>query len=180
MLCLAIVLTTVAGFLWDRRTAWTTFVDTTETPPQSLTSLLPADRPVFFEDVTIPWLLLKRSNYFSCSQGTGALFSRGTAMAFQSRMQSFRPLGVIDLECGRLVIAGTAGETLPPLSRNDLSAVCQKEPELGALVLTREAAGVPVRIWKPPVGQRYVRVVNEKQVSLSTDRFFIYSCSDVR
>ena len=45
ILCLAIALVTVAGFVWDQRTPWRRFIDTTETPPDLLTSLLPSEYP---------------------------------------------------------------------------------------------------------------------------------------
>jgi hypothetical protein len=179
-LCLAIVLTTVAGFLWDRRSSWTTFVETTETPPLSLTSLLPKDQPIFAEDVTIPWLLLKQSSYFSCDQGTGVLFSRGTAIAFGSRFQSFRPLHSLDVDRDKFCRAGKADESALPLGRKDLSSACRREPGLGALVLTRAATDVPARVWISPAEYYYSHMLNGNFVSLSTDRFFIYSCSDLR
>ena len=93
ILCIAIALATVASFVWDQRTPWTRFIDTTDTPPDSLTSQLPGEAPIYWEgDVTVPWFLLKRSSYFSCEQGTGTVFSRSTAINYQHRYESFQSL----------------------------------------------------------------------------------------
>ena len=88
VLCTEIMLVMVALFYWDQRTPWRKFIELAERPPVSLTSLLPREHPIFWEnEVTVPWFLLKRSSYFSCAQGTGALFNRGTAINYQRRYE---------------------------------------------------------------------------------------------
>ena len=58
ILPMAIALGAVVGVLWDQRTPWTKFVDTTESPPDSLVSLLPGKSPIYWEDdVTVPSFL---------------------------------------------------------------------------------------------------------------------------
>jgi hypothetical protein len=179
MLCLAVALVTLAGFNWDQRTPWTKFVDTTEAPPVSLASSLPGDLPVYWEDVTAPWFLLKRSSYFSCEQGTGVLFSRGTAINYQRRYESFRALRTLDFGHDPYCLPAD-GDATAPLSRDDLSSVCKKEPGLGALVLTKAVPGVPEWIWVSPVKFQDVRALEARSRLFSTDRFFVYSCADLR
>ena len=134
VLCTEIMLVMVALFYWDQRTPWRKFIELAERPPVSLTSLLPREHPIFWEnEVTVPWFLLKRSSYFSCAQGTGALFNRGTAINYQRRYESFQTLQVLDSERN---CPATNGHAIGPLSRAELSSVCKREPGLAALVLT--------------------------------------------
>jgi len=179
ILCLAIALATVAGFGWDQRTPWTKFIDTTERPPDSLRALLPGEAPIYWEDdVTVPWFLLKRPSYFSCEQGTGVLFSRATAINYQRRYESFRLLRTLDFE----VDPGcppAEGQGIAPLTLNDLSSICNREPGLAALVLTQPVIGVPGRIWVSPVKFDYAKKIEGKLRVFATDKFYIYSCSDV-
>jgi hypothetical protein len=178
ILCLAIALVSVAAFVWDQRTPWTKFVDTAERPPDSLTSLLPGVSPIYWEDdVTVPWFLLRRPSYFSCDQGTGVLFSRGTAINYQQRYESFQSLRTLDFGWNRFCpsIEGHA-----PLNRADLSSVCQKEPGLAALVLTQAVIGAPERVWVSPVKFEDERKVDGKWKVFMTDKFYVYSCADLR
>jgi len=48
--------------------------------------------------VEMLWLRLGRPSYFSCLQGTGALFSRGTALAYGHRRSSLFPLKELDFD----------------------------------------------------------------------------------
>jgi len=176
ILCLAVALVTVAGFVWDQRTPWTRFVDTTEAPPDSLTSLLPGRSPVYWEgDVTVPWFLLKRPSYFSCEQGTGTIFSRSTAVNYQSRYKSFQSLRPLDFEnCGR-----RSDYAITPLTRTELSSVCEREPGLAMSVLTQAVIGVPERTWVSPVKFVAAKKVDGKWTVFATDKFYIYSCADL-
>ncbi len=180
MLCLAVTLVTIAGFNWDQRSPWRKFIDTTDTPPTSLTSLLPRDRSIYWEgDVTVPWFLLKRPSYFSCAQGTGALFSRGTAINYQHRYESFQPLRTLSF--GRDSLCPLAkGHATAPLNRADLASVCKKEPGLGALVLTKAVIGAPQKIWVSPVEFMDLSRIDGKLKLFKTNRFFVYSCADLR
>jgi hypothetical protein len=180
ILCLAIALVTVAGFLWDQRTPWTKFIDTAETEPASLASLLPGESPIYWEDdVTVPWFLLKRPSYFSCEQGTGALFSRGTAINYQRRYESFQSLRTLDF--GRDSFCPSAeGDAIAPLNRTDLSSVCERESGLAALVLTQAVIGLPERVWVSPVQFEDAKKVDGKWKVFMTDKFYVYSCADLR
>lgn len=180
ILCLAIALVTVAGFVWDQRTPWTKFIDTSESPPDSLTSLLPGDSPIYWDDdVTVPWFLLKRPSYFSCAQGTGAFFYRGTAINYQHRYESFQSLRTLDFGWD-LACPSAEGDTIAPLSRTELSSVCEKESGLAALVLTQAVIGAPERVWVSPVEFEDAKKVDGKWKVFMTDKFYVYSCADLR
>jgi hypothetical protein len=106
------------------------------------------------------------------------LFSRGTAITYQRRFESFQPLRTLDFEgdyCPTAEVHRSA-----PLRRDDLSTVCKREPELGALVLTQAVTHAQGRVWVAPVEFQDVRMVDGKLRRFATDRFFVYSCADLR
>ena len=72
------------------------------------------------------WLHWKRSSYFSCSQGTGAVFFRETALTYQHRLESFWPLRTLDFEESDLC---PSVDALPKADRTkaDLREVCARE-----------------------------------------------------
>jgi hypothetical protein len=180
LVIIAAVLTLVAALNWDQRTPWTMFVETTAETPESLSPLLPEHGQIYWEgDVRFPWYVLRRPSYFSCAQGTGALFFRGTALAYQHRYDSFRKLGTIDFrqEATCLPPPGAEVETV---SRQALVSVCVSEPELGALVLTHPVPDTPAQIWASPVPFEEIRADGPSLRSFATDRFYIYSCANLR
>jgi hypothetical protein len=125
------------------------------------------------------WLRLKRASYFSCDQGTGAVFYRATAMAYQHRAESFWPLRTGDFtqleSCASL-------DTRPKPQRNraGLQNLCMREPELDYVVLASALDGVTPRIWKSPVLFQDMQSSNGKFFARVADRFYIYSCAQVR
>jgi hypothetical protein len=177
---LAAALLPIALLGWDARTPWTKLVESTAPVPASLADLLPQDASVYWEGgVEMLWLRLKRNSYFSCTQGTGAVFFRGTAVAYRHRAESLWPLRTIDFEeniyCPALQDADTASRT-----REGLAEVCGREPELDYLVLTEPVANAEAKVWNSPVPFRNLRVVNGKPAVAETDRFYIYSCAGLR
>jgi hypothetical protein len=179
-LCLSIALVVLAGLNWDQRSAWTTFVDTTATPPAALTALLPGESPIYWEgDVTVPWFLLKRSSYFSCDQGTGVLFSRGTAINYATRYKNFEPLRTLDF--GGTPWCPSDDNPIPgQRHRADLTAVCQKDPGLGYLVFVKPADDDPGQLWVAPVKFEYQGKSHGKSTVFKTDRFYVYDCAALR
>jgi hypothetical protein len=173
-------LVAIASWLWDQRTPWIKFVNTAD-PPSDLVALLPDNAPIYWEnDVTVPWFLLKRPSYFSCDQGTGALFSRGTAVAFADRSRSFEKLQTLDFRQSSFCPLVGARRT-DPLHGAELSTLCAKEPELGALILTERVVDAPHRVWISPALYRTAeRSSNGALKPFSTDRFYIYTCADLR
>jgi hypothetical protein len=176
----ATCLLALAAFTWDQRTQWTSFIETTEAPPEALSSLLPEHELVYWEgDVRVPWLVLKRSSYFSCAQGTGALFFRGTAVAYQHRYETLKQLRTLDF--GQETTCPSPGDQASyTLYGHQLASICTEEPKLGALVLTRPIVGVPSKEWQASVKFEDVRPVDGRLQPFSTDKFFIYSCASVR
>lgn len=180
MLFLSIILVILAGLNWDQRTPWTKFVDATAAPPADLAALLPGDSPIYWEGaVTIPWFLLKRASYFSCDQGTGVLFSRGTAINYQRRYESFEPLQTLDF--GSAPICPLTEDHAPARrNRAALSALCKREPELGALVLIKRAEDDPGEVWVSPIKFENDGLADSEGKMVKTDRFYVYACADLR
>jgi len=176
----ALGLVGIVSWQWDQRTPWTKFIDTAD-PPADLTDLLPGGAPIYWEnDVTVPWFLLRRPSYFSCDQGTGALFSRGTAIAYDARFRNFQKLQTLDFRQYSFCPLTDARRTAP-LRRADLSMLCAKEAGLGALVLTERAGDAPYRTWISPVPFKSKELsAGGGMKAFSADRFYIYKCADLR
>lgn len=179
-LAVALALTAIAGWQWDQRTAWTRFVDAS-VPPASLTELLPGNAPIYWEgDVATPWFLLKRASYFSCDQGTGALFSRDTALAYGKRYKNLQKLQTLDFRQYTFCPL-TEKRRSTPLQRAELSGLCTKEKELGALVLTEHIADAPYRLWVSPAPYQAVeRSADGEKKFFRADHFYIYDCAELR
>jgi hypothetical protein len=168
---LAVTLPLLAALGWDARTPWTRFVETPSEARGSLASLLPLDAPVYWEGgVEMLWFGLQRPSFFSCTQGTGALFFRDTAIHYQHRLLSFKPLQAVDAFC--------AGGDGAARALADLVSVCRREPALDYLVLARPVEDAEAKVWTSPVPFQDVKVVDGGLVLFKTDTFYIYSCRD--
>ena len=180
LLVATLVLTVIAGWQWDQRTPWRKFVDASN-PPSGLTDLLPGKAPIYWEgDVATPWFLLKRASYFSCDQGTGVLFSRGTAIAYAARYESFQKLQTLDFRQASFCPLTETRRTTP-LRRAELSALCTKETGLGALVLMERVADAPYRLWVSTVPFETLEQPSRGVLkAFSGDRFYVYTCADFR
>ncbi|MEO8300433.1 MAG: hypothetical protein ABI608_01495 [Rhizomicrobium sp.] len=170
----------VALSRWDVRSPWTRYVDSPEPPPKDITTLLPAGASVYWEGgIEMLWLRLKRPSYFSCEQGTGAVFYRETAMAYKRRAASFWPLRTSDFkqsaDCLILDKRPKRNRT-----RTGLQGVCAREPGLDYLVLTAPLDGVQPKVWKSPVRFQDIHLMDGVYYANITDRFYIYSCASVR
>jgi hypothetical protein len=176
---LAALLAAASLSVWDQRSPWTRFVDSAK-PPPDLVSLMPDSSEVYWEGgFIVPWFVLKRSNYFSCEQGTGALFSRETAIEYQRRFDVFEKLNTLDF-VGAPFCRSKMDKAHARVDRQQLSEVCNSEGELGALVLLTQIPGALHRIWSPPVSYKFAKEVDGKTDFYSADRFFIYTCSQFR
>jgi hypothetical protein len=164
---------------WDARSPWTKLVESPDPVPAALASLLPAGGSVYWEGgLEMMWFRLRRPDYFSCDQGTGALFFRPTAIAYQHRLESFSALQTLDfrdtVQCQG--VDKHAGEQ----TRADLAAVCAREPDLDYLVLARPVADVEAKTWDSPATFRDVRAVDGKMNAFETNRFYRYDCAALR
>jgi hypothetical protein len=134
-------------------------------------------------DLSLLWFKLRRPSYYSCVQGAGAMFFRGTALEFRRRADGLAVLNTEDfsndkrLQCPLKQNPDQQG----PKSSDELRAACRALPDLGGMVLTTLVAGAPHTEWKAPVG----RVVERRTAAGGsrlerTDTFYLYRCDDLR
>ncbi|PZN97540.1 MAG: hypothetical protein DCF31_00010 [Alphaproteobacteria bacterium] len=172
----ALVAVAVAAAYWDQRTPWRGHVDSVAAPPADLVALLPAGSLYWEGDMTALWLMLQRPSYFSCDQGAGVLFARGTAIAYAARAESLARLRPLDFRQYDFCPM-PAGAPRRPRSVADLADVCRREPELAGVVLASPVAGAAGRTWTPPVRFELPLAGGHR---FSSNRFHIYACAAFR
>ncbi len=162
-------------YFWDQRSDWVRYMDGVTAAPGELTALLPQHRSIYWEgDLNAPWIMLRRANYFSCSQGTGSLFSRETALHYQHLYEEFQQLDTAEFFPGTYC-APAPGASTPP-GKDRIQAVCRANPQLGALVLLHPVSGMSQTIWDAPVPFFYDQVEGRVTRRVMTRRFYVVSC----
>jgi hypothetical protein len=167
----------VAVLGWDQRSAWSRFVESPDAPLAGLADLLPKGATVFWDGgLELLWFQLKRPSYYSCDQAAGAMFFRGTAIAYRQRAESFRfePLR------HDLCRSGTKPAESVELTREELQRSCLREPRLDYIVSPQLAAGLVVREWESPVPFKDVWVKDKGLQVQDFRRFHVYSCAELR
>jgi hypothetical protein len=171
----------LALLVWDQREPWTKVVESADPIPDSLAAVLPENGSIYWEGgVELLWLRLKRPSYFSCAQGTGAVFFRETAVNFEHRAESFGSLRTLDFDISDLCPSFDQTEKLDR-TRENLEAVCAREPGLDYLVLIEPINNTDSKIWVSHVPLEIVEITKDKAqlVTYQTDRFYIYSCASL-
>jgi hypothetical protein len=171
------LLMVAAGVNWDGRSPWTKFIESPAPPPNSLATLLPQDASVYWEGgLELLWFKLQRPSFFSCGQGTGIVFFRGTAMAFRDSGEGLWPLRVADF--GSSILCPNLNTAAKPeRTRADLQYACEHQPHLDYLVLTRPVVGVGATIWRAPASFGDVRISQGTTAVIDTSEFYVYSCA---
>jgi hypothetical protein len=177
---LALGLLCSAVLLWDNRRPWEHFVEADGPGSASLSALLPEHSNVYWEGgVGLMWFRLKRPEYFSCLQGAGTMFFRGTAMDYWRRAESFRRLRTVDFGYGVACPSLGTNLTASPAAA-DLLYACERERQLDYLVLLHAIPGASTRVWQAPVKadilsrDRYDS--SDGPTVTHQDRYFIYDC----
>jgi hypothetical protein len=175
----AILLVPVVLLLWDQRTPWTKFVESEPPIPADLANAIPPHATVYWEGgLEFLWFDWKRSDYISCSQGTGAVFFRDTALEYEHRLDSLWPLRTLDFTDSDLC-PNLDSSSKPDRTRADLQGLCAREPGLDYAVLTRPVEDVKAVTWIPPAPHRVVGIKDGRVSASLTGRFYIYSCASV-
>jgi hypothetical protein len=176
----SIPLLAAALLVWDQRTSWEKFIESDEPIPPTLAAALPENASVYWEaGLGFLWFHWKRSEYFSCGQGTGVVFFRDAAMTYQDRAESFWPLRTFDFGEEDLC-PGLGDQTREARTRAGMENLCRREPALDYAVLTRPIDGIEPRVWTSPVPLQALSAANGAAYILRTDRFYIYSCASFR
>jgi hypothetical protein len=176
-----VMLVPAALWRWDMRSPWLRYVESPEPPPKELVALLPDGTAVYWEHgLEMLWFRMKRGSYFSCDQGTGALFYRQTAMAYRKRGASFWPLRTGDF--GPLeTCASLDPRPKPQRNRAGLQNLCIREPGLEYAVFAAPLAGIAPRgTWKSPVYFQDIQSTADKFQAPAANRFYIYACAGLR
>jgi hypothetical protein len=144
---------------------------------RDFSDVIPQQASVYWDGgIEMLWLGLDRPSFFSCTQGVGVVFNRGTAMAYAHRRASLFPLKERDFtEC----VEPDDGRPLDPRP-TDLARACRREPDLDYLILSRLFPGVRSREWEAPVPLDVERPADAAGQPYRTRRFYIYSCADIR
>jgi hypothetical protein len=172
----AVAALTASGLIWDDRPAFSKLVESSA-PNESLTSLLPPGQIYWDGDADVPWFYLRRASYFSCQQGTGVLFSRGTAITYQARLKMFQPLDSLDFNTPEMCPPPSKADQ-KPLTAGNLAILCRTATGLAAFISPRDIIGAARKDWIAPVAFGYIDPIAEPPRLIETRRFHIYNCAD--
>jgi hypothetical protein len=156
---------------WDRRSPWTTYVESAKPGNHPFARHMPADAQVLWpRDLMATWALLGRRSYFSDAQGGGVVFHRATAIEFTRRRHAMAPLALQKEICA---ILGSVQEG--PSSDDD----CIPEPQL-IEDLCRSDRGpdflvLPYRLPRGVVDEWAFAPPNARRRAL-----FLYDCQALR
>lgn len=173
----------IANF--DHRSPWQRLIDSGGRPPDSVMALIDGARNVYWEEgVEFLWFDLHKPSYFSISQGSGAMFYRGTALEYVRRGETLALLNTRDF--GN---PSYRAEALPkqdpdaegPTSAAQLEQVCRALPDLDLLVLLTDVPAAPRLVWHTPVPQ-YLDLRDRKGITSIEpfSAYYFYKCSDFR
>jgi hypothetical protein len=176
---LSVALLLTGSFAWDTRSQWNKYVESSSPLPDSLATLLPENATVYWESgLEMLWFHLRRSDFFSCDQGTGTIFFRGTAFAFERRYETFLPLQTSDYRESSCAPPAPFAKT--KRTRAELAAVCNREPSLDYLVLEQPIEDVQSQTWKLPVRKDDLHTEDGKLTVTNIDRVHVYQCASFR
>jgi hypothetical protein len=165
-----------AAITADARDPWQRFIESATTPA-GLAVFAGNSREIYWErGVDVLWFKLGRSSYYSCLQGTGAMFFRNTAVDYQRRTEGISLLP--NWDTGAVKHSGCASTTdaLAPRTSGDLAAACHALGELDSLILTRPVAGMSGRVWSSPSERTFI----ERGQVYRINRFYRYDCAAMR
>lgn len=167
-----------ALLLNDRRTDWQRFLEQPDVSA-GLAEFAGEESNLYWRDSPeILWLKLERSSFYSCLQGTGAMFYRGTAIDYARRGQALAKLEASQFRHGpeHACYHTSAQQIDGPLSIEDIRRACRALPDLDGVVLGVALPGASPRAWTSPATRFYVSF--EKTESVET--FYKYMCRDLR
>ncbi|HEY2177192.1 MAG TPA: hypothetical protein VGH15_01295 [Caulobacteraceae bacterium] len=125
------------------------------------------------------WFRVGAPNYYSCLQGTGAMFYSGTAADYDRRGRILRTLNTRDFaddEKG-MCESKIRPKAFGPTSRAQLAIACRALPDLDTFILDRPVPGAAARVWRAPAAQAYYESTG---AVTKVATFYRYSCADLR
>jgi hypothetical protein len=176
----AIALVVFVGSLvfWDRRGEWDR-ASAAQVADLRPNWSLPADAQVFWQNDPIgPWFVLERASYVSTLQGSGIAFGRDTAIAFRHRVAVVQPLMRTEI-LGMLGNNVAAHTVSPEFDAETLISVCARDPELDAMVLSREVPGSFAAAWDTPAPIYDEWALLRGVARPAVRRVYLYLCDDL-
>ena len=131
------------------------------------------------------WFGLERPSYFSCLQGTGAMFYEKTALEYDRRGRVLAQLNSSGFEkssADSFCLARQDPEANGPAGREQLRRVCEALPDLDFIALLTEVPGTRPITWDAPAPQ-YVVVESSSHGGGALEpsrRHYLYSCGEFR
>lgn len=167
-----------ALLLNDRRTDWQRFL---EHPGASddLVKFVGEDSNLYWDNNPgIFWFKMGRASFYSCLQGAGAMFYRGTAIDYARRGHTLAKLNTHDFQdtSEDICFQKASPQLDGPNSIEDIRQTCRALPELDGVVLEVSVPGVSPEVWTSPAARVYFRYPNTE----SSEAFYKYTCHDLR
>lgn len=96
---------------WDRRQAWTRYIETGLQREHPFATSIPETAQVYWhENLSATWLMLRRASYMSGAQGAGLLFNRATALEYGRRHDGFAALDLQARVCSVMAVLNAGKE----------------------------------------------------------------------
>jgi hypothetical protein len=160
----------------DRRTDWQLFLEQPGAP-SDLAAFAGESSNLYWDDAPeILWFKLGRPSYYSCLQGTGAMFYRGTAIDYARRSRALANLGAHRVQPDQTDLCYQKDALDTPPTVEDIRRACRALSDLDGVVLGSAAAGASARVWTSPVAQVYVKYPEIEKV----ETYYEYMCADLR
>jgi hypothetical protein len=166
----------------DQRLPWERFVESDAHPPPAVLSEIDQYKNIYWErGLELTWFNIRRSTYFSCAQGSGIIFYKGTALEYVRRGSALSELNTVDFEpSGGVCIPRRDERGSAPVTAVQLTDVCRSLPDLDMMVLLTEVPEVPKTIWDFAWPQ-YLYITSPEGVkAVDYHRYYFYRCSDFR
>ncbi|HEY7899975.1 MAG TPA: hypothetical protein VIC25_02205 [Caulobacteraceae bacterium] len=168
--------------LADNQDDWNRFAVSPRVDP-SLRAFVPVSGNIYWEGesgLLVLWFKLRQPDYYSCLQGSGAMFYRRTALDYDRRGSVLRGLNGADFVGGVGTLCDTKVDmtAVDPQGPSQVEGACRALPDLDTLILNRPVPGLKaVASWRAPT---YLegRLKDGSHVRLNT--FYRYDCRPLR
>ena len=174
-------LTGMAATAWDRRSDWAAFESNEDVPADLAAFAADAGSTVYWQHgLPMLWLKLRTSSGWSCTQGAGVIFFRGTALEFARRADALATLntdGDFDVpgrsDCPVRRFPDESG----PRDASAVIEACRAWPELDSIVIVTAFPDLPHVTWQPPTPL----VFSDHRGRVARhDAFHLYRCALLR
>ncbi len=156
------------SYFWDQRSPWQKYLTSSHIEFHPFRRYVTEHQEIYWHGGTVlnSWSLLNSASYYSKSQGAGALFNRGTAIALYNRAKA---LGQHQPECFAIQYLPGHGNSKCEPDRAMITKVCVNEQDLDAMVFPFAIQGLPSIPW-----------TFQQPDPTQNKAYFLYPCSIFR